>query len=146
MGDRFKSLAGALALTTASVVLASASAMAQTAESYGVSDDDYKTIPETVYEALNSESGDFYENRSLERQINSILGQGTILRNSYPENQIARDSLRLRAVYDELMAEQTVGDPFIRTPDLASPFDTSVQSLPASQAGSRVVGSELVFE
>lgn len=143
MGVRFKSLIGVSTLVASLATFSSAAIANPFSTAGGVEVD---TVPEIVNETYFQNDRDFYENRSLSRQFNWFLGQGSLIRNSFPENEIARDARAINQLYRELLEQQVSSDPLIRTPDLYNPFDTSLLLLPTSQVGSRVVGSELVFE
>ena len=120
-------LAGVLALTTVLAPAASAQ--------------EPQTVLETVEDIYERRSGNYYRHRGLFGQIDFLTGFG-----GYPEQRINRDARALEGAYAELMLLQTQNTATIRTPDLPSPYATSVQLLPASQFDSRVIGSELNFE
>lgn len=123
MGVRFKSLLGTLAL------VASFTAIADVASAQEVRGD-VRTIPEAFERAFFRNDRTFYENRSLFRQANYILGQGSIIQNGFPENEISRDANLVNRVYEEALAVQGTSDPLIRTADLPTPYTTSLQLLP----------------
>lgn len=102
---------------------------------------DYTTIPEAFERALTRNSSFYQENRRIYRQVKRNFGLG-----GYQERAIARDAALVSELYDIVLDQQTRSDPFIRTLDLPNPFDTSLRQLPSTLPGSRVVGSELVFE
>lgn len=102
---------------------------------------DYITIPEAFDRALTRNSSFYQENRRIYRQVKRNFGLG-----GYQERAIARDAALVTELYDQVLKQQTISDPFIRTLDLPNPFDTSLRQLPILIPGSRVVGSELVFE
>ncbi|WP_008317851.1 hypothetical protein [Leptolyngbya sp. PCC 6406] len=104
------------------------------------------TIPEAMEEIFFGNSGTYFYNRTAWRQANYILGFGGFDSASFPEREIEWDADALHRAYVFLMNEQNTSTPIIRVPDLYSPYNTSVQLLPASQLGSRVSGSEFVFE
>ncbi|MBD1865920.1 hypothetical protein H6F95_01115 [Cyanobacteria bacterium FACHB-471] len=123
MGVRFKSLLGTLAL------VASFTAIADVASAQEVRGD-VQTLPEAFERAFFRNDRSYYENRSLFRQANYILGQGSIIQNGFPENEITRDANLVNRVYDEALAIQSTSDPLIRTADLPTPYTTSLQLLP----------------
>lgn len=51
----------------------------------------------------------------------------------YPDNAIVGDSNRVVDLYRDVMDVQTMSDPFIRTPDLESPFDQSLLGNPPTR-------------
>ncbi len=103
------------------------------------------TVLETIDDITHSESGDYYDNRTLQRQFVHLLGVGVPGRNGFPELEIERDAESLNAAYHELLFLQGQNTATIRVPDLANPYNTSLLLLPASQGSSQVVGTELNF-
>jgi hypothetical protein len=143
---RLTKLLGSLVLAAASSVLASA-ATAQTAPS--VSEPiRLETIPEAFVRSFFKDSGDFYHNRSIPRQIQYILGPGIPGRASFPELEIERDAERITKLYRDLIEQQGTSDPFLRTPDLPNPFNTTLRQLPITPGrfGGRVEGTEFILE
>jgi hypothetical protein len=82
--------------------------------------------PENIADAMNravfEQSGDIYYNSGIYRQATLLFGL------SYPDQEYLNDSQAINRVYREGMRQQTSKAP-IRTPDLPSPFDTSIGSL-----------------
>ena len=72
----------------------------------------------------------FYENGSLKRQLDSFLGSGSSFGGSFPENEIARDAELVNTLYHDVLTQQVGNDPYIRTPDLPNPYDTSLMMSP----------------
>lgn len=128
------------ATVTASVIMATA-VSAQEAPTTEAS-----TIPEATEELFFSNSGTFFENRTLSRQANFIFGFGGLDSAAFPERELEWDADALHRAYVFLMNEQNTSDRTIRVPDLWNPYNTSVQLLPSAQPNSRVSGSEFVFE
>nr|WP_290221868.1 hypothetical protein [Trichocoleus desertorum] len=128
MGMRFKGLVSLFVLTTASTVFTSA-AMAQEAAQEQVTVSD-RISTESLNEAFNrvlyTNSGNFFREQGLLNQANTILGQGSIVRNSFAENRIARDARLLNILYRDALEQQVSSGPVIRTPDLPTPYNTSV--------------------
>lgn len=91
----------------------------------------------TLNEAFNllffRESGDFYRNRSIPRQISFILGPGLPGGAGFADLELERDALAITRLYRSALEQQNSSDPVLRTPDLPNPFDTSVLQLPASR-------------
>ncbi len=120
MGVGFlKGLVGAIAFSAASVI-GIGTAAAQTAPSQG------PTVPQAFEDAAFTSTGNFYENRSLGGQINYLVGPGSLIRNGFPENQIARDARRINQIYRDTLSRQVSTTPVIRTPDLPNPFESSL--------------------
>lgn len=94
-----------------------------------------QTIPDRFEQAFFSNDRDFYQNRSTVRQFNYMFGPGIIIRNAFPDNEIARDGRAVNEVYREVLSRQLASGPLIRTADLPSPFNQSVRSLPPADAG-----------
>jgi hypothetical protein len=124
MGMRFKGLVSLFVLATASTVFTSA-AVAQ--EQVSVSDRiSTETLNDAFNRALYTNSGNFFREQGLLNQTNTILGQGSIVRNSFAENRIARDGRLVNILYRDALQQQASDGPLIRTPDLPTPYDTSV--------------------
>lgn len=106
-----------------------------------------ETLPEAFERAFFQESGDFYHNRQIPRQINYIIGVGAPWGAGFPDLELERDAKRITNLYRELMEIQVSSDPVIRTPDLPNPFNSSVrlQSAPP-RFGTRLEGSEFIYE
>ena len=142
---RLTKLLSALVLAAASSVLASA-AMAETDPS-GFEPIRLETIPEAFERAFYNESGTFYHNRTIPRQIQYIIGPGLPGRATFPDLEIERDAERTFNLYRDALEQQVSSDPVLRTPDAANPFNTSLRLLPDSRGfGNRVEGSEFIFE
>ncbi len=109
-----------------------------------------QTIPEAFERAFFRESGDFYRNRRIDRQINYIIGAGIPGQAGFPDLELERDARRIGRLYKELLELQVASDPVFRTPDLPNPFDTSLrlQTSPfdARRFGNRLEGSEYIYE
>ncbi|MEM9903531.1 MAG: hypothetical protein AAF921_00690 [Cyanobacteria bacterium P01_D01_bin.44] len=139
MGTKLKGLLiAALTISASSVAIADAKAQEVSA--------DQPSVLEVIDDINYNHSGDYYTNRGLFRQLDLIVGFGWIGSANFPELEMDRDAQALEEAYGELMFLQTQNTATIRVPDLRSPYNTSVQLLPLSQVGSRVVGSELNFE
>ncbi len=54
---------------------------------------------------------------------------GFELENFYRENVLARVGRRVEALYNDLLQQQSQNDPLIRTRDLETPYNTSLQQL-----------------
>ena len=142
---RLTQLLSALTLAAASSVLASA-AMAQT-DPLGYEPIRLETIPEAFNRSFFEDSGDFYRNRSIQRQIGYIIGPGLPGGAGFPELELERDAERLNRLYVETLEQQVSSDPIIRTPDLPNPFNSSMRTLSSpSRFRNPVEGAEFNFE
>jgi hypothetical protein len=72
--------------------------------------------------AFSANSGDIYENGSIGKQVTTLFGL------SYSDLEYRQDAQALNTLYREGMRRQ-VGVP-VATQDLASPFNTSIQTNP----------------
>jgi hypothetical protein len=101
--------------------------------------------PNAVIErAFFKDDPNFYGNNSFSRNIDWMLGPGTLFRNSFPENEIARDAELVNIVYRDLLVQQSTNDPIIRTPDLPNPYSSSLLMSP--QMNRLRAGTEFRFE
>ncbi len=107
---------------------------------------DEPTVLETLDEISTRHSGDYFSDRSSFRQLAHFFGLGLPGGSAFPELELDRNGEGIQEAYDELLLLQARNTATIRVPDLANPYNTSLQLLPSSQAGSRVVGTELNFE
>lgn len=91
----------------------------------------YNRIPELFQKALNYESGNFFENSSIESQLESLFGvtpSGEAYRfPDFPESEIVRDAQLVHTLYQDYLQFQTGTEP-IRTRDLENPYSTSLGS------------------
>lgn len=93
----------------------------------------YETIPELFGKAFNYESGNFFQNDSMEAQLELIFGiADPFSASSFPENEISRDAELVDIFYQDYM-QQLTGNTPIRTRDLENPYTTSVNSLESSR-------------
>lgn len=129
----------------AAVAIATLSAMATRANAQNAAVNE-PTVLETLDDISTRHSGDYASDRSIFRQTAHIFGFGVPGRTAFPELELDRNSNGLLEAYHELMFLQTRNTPTIRVPDLANPYNTSLQLLPSAQSGVRAVGTELNFE
>jgi hypothetical protein len=106
----------------------------------------YETASEVAERAFFKNDPNFYRNNSFKRELDWILGSGSIFRNSFPENEIARDAELVNTVYRDLMTQQSTNDPYIRTPDLPNPYNTSLMMSPGMNTNKLRSGTEFRFE
>ncbi|NEP15665.1 MAG: hypothetical protein F6J97_02040 [Leptolyngbya sp. SIO4C1] len=139
-GLELKGLLAAAAAIAATAVTATA-AKAQNAIII-----DEPDVLEVIDEVTFNHTGNYYRNRTFNRQIDYMFGPGWFGAAAFPDLEMDRDAEALEEAYKELMFLQTHSTATIRVPDLPNPYETSVQLLPLSQVGGRVVGSELNFE
>lgn len=97
------------------------------------------TLPEAFNIVFFRESGDFYQNRTIQRQISFIIGPGLPGRAGFPDLELERDALRINRLYRSALEQQNTSGPVLRTPDLPNPFNSSLLQQPASRrfAGQR---------
>ncbi len=101
-------------------------AFAQTENRPNLEPEVIDTIPRAFERAFFQNSGDFYLNRNIARQTQFVFGIG------YPETEIEADSNLINGIYRQVLEQQTTSDPYLRSPDLRNPFDTSIRLLPSS--------------
>lgn len=103
-------------------------------------------IPDAMNEIFFGNSGPHFNNRTLWRQTNGILGFGGLDSAGFREREIIWDANAINRAADYLLTQQATSSPVIRVPDLVNPYNTSIQFLPSAQGSSRVSGSEFIFE
>lgn len=139
MGIKFKTFGGLLVLLAAVIAFPSvASAQTETPKT--------ETTNDAFERAYFRHDRNFYENGSLKRQLDSFLGSGSSFGGSFPENEIARDAQLLNTLYHDVLTQQVGNDPYIRTPDLPNPYDTSLMMSPRFNSNKLKVGTEFRFE
>ncbi len=102
-----------------------------------------QTLPEAMLRGLNATSQDAFSTVfTLGRQIDFMFGIG-----GFPEMEINRDGAFVHEIYDDYLVQQFTNGPFLRTPDLPSPFNSSILSNPAYlRSGETVPSGEFLFE
>ena len=139
MRIKFKIFSGLLVLLAAGIAFPSvASAQIETPKT--------ETTNDVFERAFFSHDRNFYENGSLKRQLDSILGSGSGFGGSFPENEIAHDAELVNTLYHDVLNQQVGNDPYIRTPDLPSPYDTSLMMSPRMNSNRLKLGTEFKFE
>ncbi|MGH1393655.1 MAG: hypothetical protein ACRAVC_06430 [Trichormus sp.] len=139
MGIKIKSLSGLLVLLATSMI---APAIAN-AESEVPN---YESTNDVFERAYFRHDRNFYENSTAKRQLDSFLGSGSGFRNSFPENEIARDAELLNTLYRDVLTQQSMNDPYLRTPDLPNPYNSSLLMSPRLNAHKLKVGTEFRFD
>jgi hypothetical protein len=79
------------------------------------------TLADRMEQAFFTSDPDFYENRTVRRQLDWMFGT-----NGFPENEIQRDAQRTSDLYRSALELQGSSDPVIRTRDLPNPYKTSI--------------------
>ncbi|WP_071190227.1 hypothetical protein [Trichormus sp. NMC-1] len=139
MSIKFQTLSGLLLLlATSSAFPLAASAQMQT--------DNYAPINDTFERAYFRNDPNFYDNGSLQRQVDSLIGPGKKFGTTFPDNEIAKDAELVNIVYRDLLTQQAMNDPYLRTPDLPNPYDSSLLMSPRYNANKLKVGTEFRFE
>ncbi|KAB8316601.1 hypothetical protein SD81_025870 [Tolypothrix campylonemoides VB511288] len=106
----------------------------------------YETPNEVFERAFFRNDPNFNGSQTLKSQINEILGFGSIFRNSFPENKIARDAELVNIVYRDVLNQQVGHDRYIRTRDLTNPYDSSLLTSPRMNPNQPKVGTQFQFE
>lgn len=138
MGLKFKPLGGLLVLLATISLPAAVSAQTETPK--------YETTNDVFNRAFFKNDRNFYGNNTFRRQIDWMLGPGSLFKNSFPENEIARDAELVNTVYRDVMSQQVSNDPYIRTPDLPNPYNTSIMMSPRLNSNKLQVGTEFRFD
>lgn len=136
----------ALAATATATLAASAIAdpLPSSATKYGI-----ETLPDSIFRAAYTNSGNFYYNTSTQRQLDLIIGppRSIFQRGAFPEVEIERDAELIEIIYRDAMYQQTQSDPYLRTPDLPNPFGGSLfQQLSTGALNNRLTTSDYVLE
>ncbi|WP_414579005.1 hypothetical protein [Anabaena sp. CCY 9402-a] len=139
MGIKFKSLSGLLVLLATGMAFPSIA----NAESEVPN---YESTSDVFERAYFRHDRNFYENTTPKRQLDSFLGSGSGFRNSFPENEIARDAELLNTLYKDVLTQQSMNDPYLRTPDLPNPYNSSLLMSPRLNANKLKVGTEFRFD
>lgn len=138
MGIKFQAVGSLLVLLAASI------SVPAFADDKGTTN--YETANEVFDRAFFKNDRNFYGNNTFKRQIDWIVGSGSLFRNSFPENEIARDAELVNVVYRDVLNQQVGNDPYIRTPDLPNPYNTSLMMSPRLNSNKLKTGTEFRFE
>lgn len=139
MGIKFPPLSGLLVLLTTAIFFPAVA----TAESVAPN---YESTNDVFERAFFRHDRNFYENTTPKRQLDALLGSGSGFRNSFPENEIARDAELVNSLYRDVLTQQSMNDPYLRTPDLPNPYGTSLLMSPQMNANKLRMGTEFRFE
>jgi hypothetical protein len=106
------------------------------------------SVPAATDEAFFKNSRGFYDSQTTYRRVRELFGTGPQIfrRGTYGEISVERDAQLSNELYQRLMKAQSESDPTLRVPDLPNPFSSSLLTAPTAQAGSRFIGSDLVYE
>ncbi|MBD2437470.1 hypothetical protein [Nostoc sp. FACHB-110] len=139
MGIKLKPFGGFLVLLATGLIFpAVASAETETPN--------YETANDAFERAYFRHDRNFYENNTSKRQLQNFLGNGSGFRDSFSDNEIARDGELMNTLYRDMLTQQTGNDPYLRTPDLPNPYDTSLLMSPRLNTNKLKVGTEFHFE
>jgi hypothetical protein len=139
MGIKFPALSGLLVLlATSSAFLPVAQAETETAPP--------QTTSNTFERAYFRHDPNFYENGTLKRQIDSLIGPGRKFGHTFADNEIAKDGELVNTLYHDALAQQATKDPYLRTPDLPNPYDSSLLMTPRYNGNKLRVGTEYRFK
>ena len=132
MDVRFKGFVSALILaSTAAVIAISASAQEKPVV----------FIPREPIPAKVDETFGLNSFRNPLKSLEDLVGIS-----GFPETLVAGDGYRVHRLYQDLLTQQTVYDPTVRTADLPNPYTSSLLLSPNIVGSSRVTGSDLTFE
>ncbi|MBD2609144.1 hypothetical protein H6G81_32670 [Scytonema hofmannii FACHB-248] len=138
MGIKFRAVGGLLVLLAASISIPAFADDKRTTN--------YETANEIFDRAYFKNDRNFYGNNTFRRQIDWLVGSGSLFRNSFPENEIARDAELVNVVYRDVLNQQVGNDPYIRTPDLPNPYNTSLMMSPRLNSNKLKTGTEFRFD
>ena len=113
-------LAGVLILA-ASVAILPSTAIAQPISNNA---SNHETTADVIERAIFKNTPNFFRDQSIPDQFNAAFGVGTIIKNSYPENQDRRDAQLVDFIYKDALKQQY--GPTIRTQDLPNPYSSSL--------------------
>lgn len=108
--------------------------------------ENYESIPNSIDQAFFNSNPNFYGNRTLQRQVDFLFGPGRKFGTTFPENEIARDGELVNIMYRDILEQQSQNDPYLRTPDLPNPYNSSLLNSPKYNADQLKVGTEYRFD
>ncbi|MBS9389674.1 MAG: hypothetical protein HEQ33_12630 [Dolichospermum sp. WA123] len=119
MGIKFPALSGLLVLlATSSAFLPVAKAETEIPQQ--------QTTSDTFERAYFRHDSNFYDNGSLKRQVDAFIGLGKKFGTTFADNEIAKDAELVNTLYHDVLSQQATNDPYLRTPDLPSPYNSSL--------------------
>ncbi len=95
-------------------------------------------IPDAFERAFFEHDPNYYDNQDFERRLSWFT-------TSYTENEIERDGSLVDTVYQDLIRQQALDSPPIRTSDLINPFDSSLNTMPRAGINPPIRGSEFAI-
>ncbi|MBD2665649.1 hypothetical protein [Richelia sinica] len=134
MGINLKAFSGLLMLLTTTALPATAQVA------------NYQTTNDVFDRAFFRFDSNFYNNNTPQRQLDSLVGVGLNPHDSFTDNEIVADAELVNSVYRDVLAKQATEDPYLRTPDLPTPYDTSLLMSPRYNANKLKIGTEYRFE
>jgi hypothetical protein len=137
MGFRISNFLSALVLAAASTTT---SAIVANAQENPVVFRPRESVPEAFTRTFHRHSSNSLQEKDSIRAVQGFFGTF-----NFPENAIKKDAADIDSLYRYLMERQVADDPTIRTADLPSPYNLSIQTLPTTRV-SRLNGGEFVFE
>ncbi|MDJ0618327.1 MAG: hypothetical protein QNJ63_16535 [Calothrix sp. MO_192.B10] len=140
MSLNFPAIGGLFILMAATVGFPSVAVADTETETYN-----YQTPNEVFERAFFKNDPNFYRNNTFKRELDWMFGVG-LLKNSFPENEIARDAELVNIVYRDVLQQQVGNDPYIRTRDLPNPYGSSVMMSPRMNSEKLQVGTEFRFD
>ncbi|TAE55825.1 MAG: hypothetical protein EAZ76_13050 [Nostocales cyanobacterium] len=106
----------------------------------------YESIPENFNRVFYKNYPILYEDRTLQRQVDFLFGPGKKFGTTFPENEILRDAELVNIMYHDVLKQQSQNDPYLRTPDLPNPYNSSLLSSPKYNSDQLKVGTEYRFD
>ncbi|NWF60242.1 MAG: hypothetical protein HXY43_13505 [Fischerella sp.] len=141
MTFKFKALGGLLVIFATAIAFPAVAKEEMQTPNY-----EYETANEVFERAYFKNDPNFFGNTTTKSNINFLVGPGSLSRSSFPEKQIARDAELVNLVYRDTLYQQVSNDPYLRTPDLPNPYNTSLLMSPGLNASKLKVGTEFRFE
>ncbi|MBD2502451.1 hypothetical protein [Anabaena azotica] len=139
MGIKFPPLSGLLLLLATAIAIPSI-AVAESAPP------NYESASDVFERAFFRHDPNFYRNSTIKRQLDSFFGTGNGFGKSFPENEIVRDAELVNTLYRDVLTQQSMNDPYLRTPDLPNPYDTTLLMSPRMNANKLKTGTEFRFD
>lgn len=138
MRINFNKLSGILVIVVAATGFHGAAFAQNAAHTQPKADE---TLAETFERTFFNNDPNFFQNRSLGRQLNWMFGW-----NGFAENEINRDAAQVHDLLRTSLKQQTNSDRVIRTRDLPNPYETSILSSPKIEVNQGTQSNELIFE